>query len=222
MRREPDAPRSARRRNFSRKPSGGSSAAAVDGQPCADANGRAHPPGGSAKQSQLRVWGGREPFLPLKRGGSFEQQSISSAPRAKRTHLSRAESCKGKRVAQRLQGPGAGELGSAGVQGTSPSPLPRGHLPGPSGALAGSPLLPSAGARRWRGSKCREKRQMKVNECLKAANSSVRGERGTRPPPRMAAGGATILGPRDTPPGKNFQTPPPSSPVFLSPALSLF
>ncbi|CAI9173770.1 unnamed protein product [Rangifer tarandus platyrhynchus] len=28
------------------------------------------------------------------------------------------------------------------VQGTSPSHLPRGHLPGPSGALAGSPLLP--------------------------------------------------------------------------------
>ena len=44
-------------------------------------------------------------------------------------------------MAQQLQGPGAGELGSAGVQGTSPSHLPRGHLPGPWEDLAGSPLL---------------------------------------------------------------------------------
>ena len=45
MRREPDAPRSARRRNFSRKPSDGSSEV-VDGQPLDDANGCTHPPGG--------------------------------------------------------------------------------------------------------------------------------------------------------------------------------
>lgn len=131
-----------------------------------------------------------------------------------------AESCKGKHVTQRLQGPGAGELGSAGVQGTSPSHLPHGHLPGPWGDLAGSPLLPR-GRQEVERVKVQGEKTDESQRMFESSKTPVRSERGTRP---SADGcrGATILGPRASPPGKNSQTPPPSSPVFLSPALSLF
>lgn len=84
-------------------------------------------PGGSAKQSQLRVWGrgagGAAPFLPLKRGGSFEPQSISSAPRRRRPICPGAESCKGKHVVQRLQGPGAGDQPEPPAPRSPPRPF---------------------------------------------------------------------------------------------------
>ena len=66
MRREPDAPRSARRTNFSRKPSDGSSAV-VDGQPLDDADGCTHPPGGLSQAEPAESLGGTLPAFKARR-----------------------------------------------------------------------------------------------------------------------------------------------------------
>ena len=161
------------------------------------------------------------PFLPLKPGESFEPQSISSAPRAKTTHLSRSTKLQGEACGTATARAWCGGARVPRDPGGQPEPPAPRSPPWPLGSFSrlacAPPRAPGGGEAQSAGTK----RQMKVNECLKVEKPPVRGEGGRRPSTDGWRRSHHPWVPARRHPSREISKPRPLPPQSFSPQLSI-
>ena len=162
-----------------------------------------------------------EGILEDQKKESFEPQSISSAPRAKTTHLSRSTKLQGEACGTATARAWCGGARVPRDPGGQPEPPAPRSPPWPLGSFSrlacAPPRAPGGGEAQSAGTK----RQMKVNECLKVEKPPVRGEGGRRPSTDGWRRSHHPWVPARRHPSREISKPRPLPPQSFSPQLSI-